>query len=104
MSGLLASLDDRDESAPGGCATAASRTTPLSTLIDRHRAGRTCSELAQACGGVISAAQWEELEELPLWGLQPADPSVIEALARALGLTTDTVMHYAMASRVPAAL
>jgi hypothetical protein len=94
---------DTDRPAHGLLGTAATSTSPLSALIDRHRGGRSCSQLADASDGVISRAQWEGLEQLPLWRVQPADPTVIAVIARVLGLSVGTVMHYALASRRPAA-
>jgi hypothetical protein len=73
--------------------------SPLAGLIERHRAGRTYPQLAEACGGVISASCWEDLEQVPLRRQVPLDPVVIEALAVAPSLSEGMVRHYALASR-----
>jgi hypothetical protein len=74
---------------------------PMAGLIRRHRAGRTDAELADASGGVISPAEWEELEHLPLRGEFPLDHVMIAAVALALNLTEGTVRHYVLASWRP---
>jgi hypothetical protein len=101
MRGQLEPSDGTDRSTLEEFSPAVSKESPLGALINRHRAGRSCSRLAEASDGVISPAQWEGLEQMPLWGVRPADPTVIEAIARALGLPVGTVMHYALASRPP---
>ena len=73
--------------------------SPLAGLIERHRARRTSPQLAEACGDVISASCWEDLEQVPLRRQVPLDPVVIEALAVALSLSEGMVRHYALASR-----
>jgi hypothetical protein len=77
---------------------------PLAGLVLRHRAGRTYAELADASGGVISPAAWEELVHLPLRSELPLDHVLVAAVALALNLTEGTVRHYLLASRRPEVL
>jgi hypothetical protein len=57
-----------------------SEASPLSRLIERHKAGRTYVELAEASGGVISASDWQERELGSIWGRPPmASVSEVEA-------------------------
>lgn len=73
--------------------------SPLAGLIGRHRHGRTYGDLADASRDVVPASLWEWLEHESLPSLTPLEPEVVEGIAVALGLTPDTVRHYALASR-----
>lgn len=63
----------------------------LPDLIRAMKGDRTYHDLAAASGGSPGAKRWEQMVNTPLKGFP--DPATIATIARALGVTQDTVVR-----------